>query len=122
MKLTVFLADLKYMISEINGKLRWCKRIIPDDFDPNKLNLARAIYMYKVQVHIENDCLMKERKIVNTTKKKVSIIDFNKSPKPILTREDTKKQAEEIVTYFNEKDQDRSKNKRNPISFRKNCI
>lgn len=110
------------MISEINGKIRWCNLIIPDDFDPNKLNLARAIYMYKVQVHIENDCLKKESKNINTSKKKLSITDFNKNPKPILTREDTKKQAEEIVTFFNEKDQDRSKNKRKPISFRKSFI
>lgn len=109
-------------MKEINRKIRWCNKIIPDNFDPNKMNLARAIYMYKVRAHIDNDCLRRENKKINHLKKIVSITDFAKNPEPISTREDTKKQSEEIVTYFNEKDQDRSKSKRKPISFRKNFI
>lgn len=122
MDLTTFIQDLKSMMKEINRKIRWCNKIIPDNFDPNKMNLARAIYMYKVRAHIDNDCLRRENKKNNQLKKIVSITDFTRNPEPILTREDTKKKAEEVVAYFNEKDQDRSKNKRKPISFRKNFI
>lgn len=123
MDLNAFMQDLKFMMIEINRKIRWCNKIIPDNFDPNKMNLARAIYMYKVRAHIDNDCLRREsKKKTNHLKKIVSITDFTRNPEPVLTREDTKKQAEEIVAYFNEKDQDRSKNKRKPISFRKNFI
>lgn len=121
-ELTAFIQDLKFMMKEINKKIRWCNRIIPDNFDPNKMNLARAIYMYKVRAYIDNDCLRRESKNINHLKKIVSITDFTRNPEPMLTREDTKKLAEEVVAYYNEKDQDHKKNKRKPISFRKSFI
>lgn len=120
-ELNTFFEGLKSMISEIDGKIRWCNMIITDDFDSEKLNLARALYEYQVQTHIQDDLLKKQKKL-DALKRKVSIEIPRKSEVVLKSRDDTKREAEEILTYFKEKDLDKSKNKRKPISFRRSFI
>lgn len=109
------------MLSEIEGKIRWCNIIIPDDFNPDNLNMAYALYAFKVQAHIQEDLLKKRKKVESTSRKKV-YEDIPNTSNEILTRQDVKREAEQIIKYFNEKDLDTSKNKRKPISFRKSFI
>lgn len=117
----MLLEELKSMLGEIEGKIRWCNIIIPDDFDPDNLNMAYALYAYKVQAHIQEDLLKKQKKLGGTLKKKV-YEEIPSTSNDILTRLDVKREAELIIKYFNEKDLDTSKNKRKPISFRKSFI
>ncbi|XP_025198001.1 uncharacterized protein LOC112596499 [Melanaphis sacchari] len=120
-ELTKLIEDVKYMISVIDGKFRWCNLIIPDEFDSKQLNFARAMYVFKVQEYIQADITKRKLKFSLLLKKNKST-DMPKKSEDILTRDDMKRQAEQIVKYFNEKDTDSSKNKRKPISFRKSFI
>lgn len=110
------------MLSEIEGKIRWCNMIIPDDFNQDNFNLAHALYAFKIQTYIQEDSLKKQKKLENISRKKVYVDTPKTSNALLLTREDVKKQAKLIIKYFNEKDLDSSKNKRKPISFRKSFI
>jgi len=113
--------DIKSMIVVINGKFGWCNLIIPDEFDFKQLNFARAMYVYKVQEFIHAEILKKNMKF-SLLIKKSKATDMPKKSEYILTRDDMKRQADQIVKMFNEKDTDSSKNKRKPISFRKSFI
>lgn len=109
------------MIGEIVEKIRWCNMIITDDFDPEKLNLARALFEYQVQTYIQDDLLRKKKKM-DALKRKITIEIPRKSEVVLKSRDDTKKEAEKILKYFKKKDLDKSKNKRKPISFRRSFI
>lgn len=113
--------ELRSMINEIEGKIRWCNLIIINNFDSDKLNLSRALFDFKVQAHIQHDSLNKQIKFENDSRRKV-MPEITRTTQKIITREHTKKQAALIIKYFNEKDLDRSKNKRKPISFRRQFL
>lgn len=120
-ELITLIEEVKSMIGVIDGKFRWCNLIIPDEFDSKQMNFARAMYVYKVQEYIHADLAMRQMRFSLLLKQNKST-DMPKKSEDILTREDMKRQAEQIVKYFNEKDTDSSKNKRKPISFRKSFI
>lgn len=109
------------MISESEGKIRWCNLIVLTDFDSAKLNFSRAIFDFKVQTHIQGDSLEKKIKYENDARRK-SIPEVHRKLDVILTREDTKKQAELVLKYFKEKDMDSSKNRRKPMTFRREYL
>lgn len=120
-ELTAYLEDLKSMITEIEAKIRWSGLIFTDDFSDDQFNLARAMYVYKVQAHIQEYMLKRKNELENISRRKMNV-DIPLNSQTITSREETKRQADLIVKYFNEKDLDRSKNKRKPISFRKSFI
>jgi len=120
-ELIALIEEVKSMIGVIDGKFRWCNLIIPDEFDSKQMNFARAMYVFKVQEYIHADLAKKQMRFSLLLKQNKST-DMPKKSEDILTREDMKRQAEQIVKYFNEKDTDSSKNKRKPISFRKSFI
>lgn len=120
-ELTTLIEEVKSMIGVIDGKFRWCNLIIPDEFDSKQMNFARAMYVFKVQEYIHADLAKRQMRFSLLLKQNKST-DMPKKSEDILTREDMKRQAEQIVKYFNEKDTDSSKNKRKPISFRKSFI
>lgn len=106
------------IIFEIKNKIRWCMKITVD-FDQSNLNWARSIYDFKYHTFIQE--YKKPRKPLDLSRKRAPEIG-PKYSQIILTREQTKKQANNIVKYFETKDLDSSKNKRKPISFRKKFI
>jgi len=120
-ELITLIEEVKSMIGVIDGKFRWCNLIIPDEFDSKQMNFARAMYVFKVQEYIHADLAKRQMRFSLFLKQNKST-DMPKKSEDILTREDMKRQAEQIVKYFNEKDTDSSKNKRKPISFRKSFI
>lgn len=120
-ELITLIEEVKSMIGVIDGKFRWCNLIIPDEFDSKQMNFARAMYVFKVQEYIHADLTKRQMRFSLLLKQNKST-DMPKKSEDILTREDMKRQAEQIVKYFNEKDTDSSKNKRKPISFRKSFI
>lgn len=120
-ELSAYLEDFKSMITEIEAKIRWSGLIFTDDFSADQFNLARAMYVYKVQAHIQEYSLKRKKELENISRRKMNI-DIPLNTQTITSREETKRQADLIVKYFNEKDLDRSKNKRKPISFRKSFI
>lgn len=109
------------MIKEIEAKINWSDLMIIDDYDSNQLSKAHALYSYKVQAHIQEEILERRKILENNSRGKI-VIDIPVYSHPITSREETKRQADLIVKYFNEKDLDHSKNKRKPISFRKSFI
>ncbi|VVC36856.1 Hypothetical protein CINCED_3A000984 [Cinara cedri] len=120
-EILAYLLELKSMISKSEGKIRWCNLIILNDFNSAKLNLSRAIFDFKVQTHIQGDLLEKQIKFESDARRKV-IPEITRKSDVILTREDTKKQAELILKYFAEKDTDSSKNRRKPMTFRREFL
>lgn len=109
------------MIDEIEAKIRWSGLIITEDLNSEQLNFARALYVYKVQSNIQEYTLKRKQQMENISKRKLTL-NIPLNSQAVIPREETKKQADLIVKYFNEKDLDYSKNKRKPISFRKSFI
>lgn len=121
--LMILIEELKSMVYKFDRTIRRCLLIIDQiTFCPDKLKLAHALYVFQNQKRIQ-DNIFKERRKLNSILKRNAASEKPKISKNIiLTRLDTKKQADQFVKHFNEKDLDCSKNKRKPISFRKNVI
>lgn len=120
-ELASYLEELNYIIDEIEAKIRWSGLIITEDLNSEQLNIARALYVYKVQSHIQEYTLNRKQQMENLSKRKLTL-NIPLNSQAVIPREETKTQADLIVKYFNEKDLDYSKNKRKPISFRKSFI
>lgn len=117
-QLARLIKDADASVNEIYVKVKCCMAIVsPYSFTSEQMNQARAVYFFKNQERIQNKILKEQRE----QKKKQLMVakDISTPPKVILSREETKKRAELVLKYMAEKDTDKSKNRRKPISFRK---
>lgn len=111
---------------EVHTKVKSCMAYVGGrSFDPadRRQLTARAYFTFKQQCHIQNEVLKKkEQNRPALQKVEVEVKDpwAGAAAAGILTREQMKHQAEEIVQYFlTPKDADNTTKSRKPISFRK---
>lgn len=105
------------MITEIDKKINWCNLLIPDEFDSELLNTARAVYKFKFQTYYQKKFEM--RKFITNKMLTKSNVDKSANDDLILSRDNVKKQSKEFVINFYKQNPDNSKKKRKPIFFRR---
>lgn len=120
LKLAQLIKEANSLVSQIDVKIRCCTAMFSSNYTNEQMNIARAVYIFKVQKHIQEQVLKEQ--IMLKKKKLKNPKDIPMPPKVILSREETKKRADRVLKYIAEKDTDKSKNKRKPISFRKSFI
>lgn len=112
--------DTHFLVTQIDIKVKHCTAMFTNKLSTEQMNMARAVYISKVQEHIQENILKEQMELKRKKLKRVE--DIPMPPKVILSREETKKQAERVLKYIEEKDTDKSKNKRKPISFRRSYM
>lgn len=118
--LMTFVKELKSMVHDVVRKIRECTlKTDHISFSSEQLKLAHAVYVYYNQRRIQDNMSKEKMKPDNILKKNTTDENTKISDEIVLTRLDIKRQADQLVNQFKEKDLNASKNKRKPISFRK---